>query len=52
MSRAYLYEWASQLCARYPAMGAIGDLARMSASELTGLILFLENHGALEAMAR
>ena len=50
MSRAYLYEWAAQLCARYPATGAIHDLALMSASELTGLILFLENSRALEAI--
>lgn len=49
---AYLHEWAAQLCARYPSMGAIHHLALMSAAELTGLILFLENHGALEAMAR
>lgn len=51
MSRDYLHEWAAQLCSRYPSMGAIHDLALMTASELTGLILFLENYRALEAVA-
>lgn len=52
MSRGYLHEWAAQLCARYPAMGAIHDLAHLSTAELSGLIAFLEAHRALEAMAQ
>lgn len=52
MSRAYLLEWATQLCARFPAMGAVHDLALMNAAELSGLIVFLEAHRALEAIAR
>jgi hypothetical protein len=50
MTRDYLHQWAAQLCARYPQMGAIHDLGLMTASELTGLILFLENCRALNAM--
>jgi len=50
VSRAYLLEWAAQLCARFPAMGAVHDLAYMTTAELSGLIAFLEAHRALEAM--
>ena len=50
MSRAYLLEWAAQLCARFPAMGAVHDLALMSTAELSGLIAFLEAKRALEAL--
>jgi hypothetical protein len=51
MSRAYLCEWAAQLCARFPGMGAIHDLAHMTTAELSGLIAFLEAQRALEAFA-
>jgi hypothetical protein len=47
MTRDYLHQWAAQLCARCPQ---IHDLGLMTASELTGLILFLENYRALNAM--
>ena len=52
MSRAYLYEWAGQLCARFPGMGAAQDLALMTAPELSGVIAFLESLRAIEAMTR
>jgi hypothetical protein len=52
MSRAYLMEWAQQLCGRYQIVGVLRDLATLSTSELAALIAFIEGHRALEAMAR
>jgi hypothetical protein len=52
MSRAYLVEWATQLCARYPIAGVIRDFATLNTSELTALIAFIEGHRALEAMTQ
>ncbi len=52
MSRAYLAEWAQRLCAQYPIAGALRNLATLNASELSALIVFVENHRVLEAMAQ
>lgn len=46
MSEAYLREWATQLALRYPELGALADIAVMHASELIGLIVFLEGYRA------
>ena len=52
MTREYLHEWAAQLCARFPGMGAAQDLALMTAPELSGVIAFLESLRALAATTR
>ena len=52
MTREYLFEWAAQLCVRFPGMGAAQDLALMTAPELSGVIAFLESLRAIEAMTR
>jgi hypothetical protein len=46
MTYGYLREWATQLALQYPELGALSDIPLMRATELTGLILFLEGYRA------
>ena len=46
MSESYLREWATQLATRFPELGALADIAVMRASELVGLVAFLEGYRA------
>lgn len=46
MTDCYLREWATQLANQFPELAALADIALMRATELTGLILFLEGYRA------
>ena len=46
MTDGYLREWATQLALQYPELGALAGISLMRATELTGLILFLEGYRA------
>ena len=46
MTDAYLREWATGLAIQFAELGALADISLMRATELTGLILFLEGYRA------